>query len=219
MVTCSFLLVSCSVPPGLHGYCWSYHVLPGYVMIPSGRLLYISVLACCFWSQFCDGFVTVVARSTCVCDRPATVQGQNNNDFVTVVASLTIMGGSSDSFSDIFGHNFWSLMMVLVCSACFVRFCPLLLLVLSDMGRLTPLDLDYGFCQEPTHFQQDEFDVTCDHFMEPTGFEINMHFLRGSRSLLELISQKGSAWIEGKSLSSSILASGEACAYAFCHIN
>ncbi|GKA22398.1 putative reverse transcriptase domain-containing protein [Tanacetum coccineum] len=27
--------------------------------------------------------------------------------------------------------------------------------------------------------------------MEPTGFEIDMHFLRGSRSLLELISQKG----------------------------
>ncbi|GKB93631.1 reverse transcriptase domain-containing protein [Tanacetum coccineum] len=41
-----------------------------------------------------------------------------------------------------------------------------------------------GFCQETTHFQQDEFDVTCDHSMEPTGFEIDMHFLRGSRSLL-----------------------------------
>ncbi|GJV90837.1 hypothetical protein Tco_1538650 [Tanacetum coccineum] len=33
--------------------------------------------------------------------------------------------------------------------------------------------------------------ITSDHSMEPTGFEIDMHFLRGSRSLLELISQKG----------------------------
>ncbi|GKD80044.1 hypothetical protein Tco_1342665 [Tanacetum coccineum] len=57
---------------------------------------------------------------------------------------------------------------------------------------LVALDLgSQGFCQETTHFQQDEFDVTCDHSMEPTGFEIDMHFLRGSRSLLELISQKG----------------------------
>ncbi|GKA06644.1 hypothetical protein Tco_0685868 [Tanacetum coccineum] len=44
--------------------------------------------------------------------------------------------------------------------------------------------MGFGFCQETTHFQQDEFDVTCDHSMEPTGFEIDMHFLRGSRSLL-----------------------------------
>ncbi|GKF75485.1 hypothetical protein Tco_0224929, partial [Tanacetum coccineum] len=90
-----------NAPPGDHGYCWSYHVPPGSmtlvslgsVMIPSGRLLYILVLACCFWSQFCDGFVTVVARSTCVCDRPATVQGQNSNDFVTDGVSLNAVGG------------------------------------------------------------------------------------------------------------------------------
>ncbi|GJY71243.1 putative ribonuclease H-like domain-containing protein [Tanacetum coccineum] len=64
------------------------------------------------------------------------------------------------------------------------------LLYISVPGCCTFASFGLRFCQETTHFQQDEFDVTCDHSMEPTGFEIDMHFLRGSRSLLELISQK-----------------------------
>ncbi|GJV81986.1 hypothetical protein Tco_1517856 [Tanacetum coccineum] len=96
-----------NVPPGHHGYCWSYHVppgsmtlvSPGSVMIPSGRLLYILVLACCFWSQFCDGFVTVVAslkgmgEGVHVFVKSAFGYMDRTTSFVTDGVSLNAMGG------------------------------------------------------------------------------------------------------------------------------
>ncbi|GJV07881.1 hypothetical protein Tco_1345537 [Tanacetum coccineum] len=128
-----------NVPPGHHGYCWSYHVPPGSMTLVS------------------PGSVMIPSGRF-----PATVQGQNSNDFVTDGVSLNAMGGRKTAVATL---------------------------------------IFTGFCPETAHFQQDEFDVTCDHFMEPT-FEIDMHFFKGeARSLLELIAKRGEmrAWIGGNS--------------------
>ncbi|GJS91652.1 hypothetical protein Tco_0774288 [Tanacetum coccineum] len=160
----NFILVVINVPPGHHGYCWSYHVppgsmtlvSPGSVMIPSGRF-------------------------------PATVQGQNSTDFVTDGVSLNAMGGRKTAVATVLIVRYGTI------DAFGSRIDDAYGFVfLSYLKRMAgPLVNLLGFCPETTHFFSRMSSTFTDHSMEPTGFEIDMHFLRGSRSLLELISQKG----------------------------